>query len=669
MEQAYLFNKGEDYQVYNYLGSHPYVNDSGEAGFIFRVWAPKAISINVIGDFNEWSTDSSPMYKIGQTGIWECFVGGAKQWDRYKYQVVGADSRIYDKIDPFGFHYELRPDNASILYDFNDYKWEDSDFCMKRADALECGPKNIYEMHLGSWRRHPDGNFFSYREIALDLAEYCKKMHYTHVELMPVLEHPLDDSWGYQVTGYFAATSRFGTPADFKFFVDILHQNDISVILDWVPAHFPKNLEGLIRFDGTPCFEYADPRLGEHREWGTLVFDFSKNEVISFLISNAIFWLKEYHIDGIRVDAVSSMLYRNYGRTQFIPNRDGGTENLEAIEFFKKLNGLIRSQYPYAMIIAEESTTWPKISHPIEDGGLGFTHKWNMGWMHDTLDYFSTDYYARVWHHDQFCFSMVYAFSENYVISLSHDEVVHGKKSLIDKMPGDIWRKFASYRTLYLYQISHPGVKLNFMGSEFGQFIEWRFYEELQWFLLDYESHRLLQDFVSDINAIYIKYPQLWADDHSWNGFEWIDASDTQNNVFIYKRSCYGDNNKDLYVVLNMVPQPLLDYKIPVYDLGKYSIIVNTDSMIYGGSGYPSLPNGETYVEAIDEPYNGKPYHLKINIPPLAGMFLMLTKVEGIEAKEEKSQVRKIKPIKKTIDSKKKKAKKTNLGGSRNDKG
>ncbi|MCR5805198.1 MAG: 1,4-alpha-glucan branching protein GlgB [Clostridia bacterium] len=623
MEQAYLFNRGEDYMSYNLLGSRPYRDDNGEAGYLFRVWAPNAKGVSVIGEFNDWSSNADPMYRLGDTGIWECKIAGAAQWDRYKYRVLGADSRVYEKVDPFARHFETRPNNASILYDFNDYTWHDSKFCKNRKDALAPQPVNIYEVHLGSWRRHPDGNFFSYRELAIDLSDYCRKMHYTHVELMPVMEHPLDASWGYQITGYYGVTSRFGTPADFKYLVDVLHQNGIGVILDWVPAHFPKNMEGLVRFDGTPCYEYSDPRIGEHREWGTYVFDYSKNEVISFLISNAIFWVDEFHVDGLRIDAVSSMLYRDYGRTQYIPNKYGGNENLEVIEFFKKLNGTMRHKYPYVMMIAEESTAYPKISHPVEDGGLGFTHKWNMGWMHDTLDYFSTDSYARGWHHDQFCFSMDYAFSENFVLSLSHDEVVHGKFSLIDKMPGDVWRKFANLRLLFLYQMSHPGAKLNFMGAEFGQFIEWRFYEELEWFMLDYESHRLLQEFCSRLNQVYMDYPQFWLDDHTWSGFGWVDIKDTLNNVFIYKRTSPREEDRDIYVALNMVPQPLEGYKIPVYELGTYKIILNTDDMGFGGSGYPTKTDAQGCVEAIDEPYNGLPYHIQLNLPPLAGIYFM----------------------------------------------
>lgn len=666
MDEAYLFNRGDNYMSYNFLGAHPFNDPDGNNGFIFRVWAPKALSVSVIGDFNEWNALSDQMHKIGGTGIWEVKIPGASQWDRYKYRVVGADSRIYDKGDPYARHFETRPNNASIVYDPDDYTWGDNDYMKNRPDALSARPINIYEMHLGSWRQHPDGNFFTYREIALDLVDYCKKMHYTHIELMPVLEHPLDASWGYQVTGYFAATSRFGTPADFKFMVDMLHQSGIAVLLDWVPAHFPKNLEGLVRFDGTPCYEYADPRIGEHREWGTYVFDYSKNEVISFLISNAVFWINEFHIDGLRVDAVSSMLYRDYGRQNYIPNKYGGNENLEAVEFFKKLNSTIRKNYPGVMMIAEESTAWPKVSHPVEDGGLGFTHKWNMGWMHDTLDYFSTDSYARGWHHDEFCFSMMYAFSENYVLSLSHDEVVHGKYSLINKMPGDVWRKFASLRTLFMYQMSHPGAKLNFMGAEFGQFIEWRFYEQLEWFMLDYESHRLLQDYCSKLNQFYIEHGQMWRDDHTWAGFEWIAADDTVNNVFVYSRKSPKKDENDIYVALNMVPQPLEEYKIPVYELGTYKIVLNTDDMAFGGSGYPTGVSMEGTFEAIDEEFQGKPYHVKFNLPPLAGVYFM--KVKDPEKKGKKAADKKpassAKSSKKTTGKNTKKSNKDNKSNS-----
>ena len=620
MDQAYLFNTGKDYKSYNYLGSRPFTNEKGEEGFLFRVWAPRAKAVSVVGDFNDWDSQAYYMNRVGDSGIWEAYIVGAKQWDRYKYHVYGVNGSEVNKVDPYARHCETRPADASILYDPNDYTWKDEKYCAARKDAFTPRPISIYEVHLGSWRRHEDGNFMNYREIAKDLAAYCKKMGYTHVELMPILEHPLDDSWGYQVICYYAVTSRFGTPADFKFFVDYLHRNGIGIILDWVPAHFPKNQEGLVKFDGEACYEYKDPRIGEHKEWGTFVFDYSKAEVQSFLISNAVFWIEEFHLDGIRMDAVSSMLYRDYGRTEYIPNIYGGTDNLEAIDFIRNLNSIVRENYPYVMMIAEESTAWPKVSHSVADGGLGFTHKWNMGWMHDTLDYFQTDSYAREWHHDQFCFSMMYAFSENFILSLSHDEVVHGKKSLIDKMPGDNWRKFANLRLMYMYMMAHPGAKLNFMGSEFGQFIEWRFYEQLEWFMLQYESHKLLQDFVADLNHFYIKNPQMWQDDHSWGGFEWVDASDVKNNVFVFKRKGVA-GQEDIYVALNMVPVPLENYNIGVTEKGKYKILMNTDDMKYGGSGYPDGADEKGVFRTKDEGWNGKPYHISVNLPPLGGVY------------------------------------------------
>ena len=632
MDQAYLFNTGNDYHSYNLLGSRPYTREDKEQGYHFAVWAPQAKSVSVIGDFNDWIPDAGIMQPLRETGIWECDIPDAMQWDRYKYMVIGADGRSYDKIDPYARHCETRPNDASILYDFDDYEWHDQEYLTNCPDALSPRPINIYELHLGSWRRYEDGNFMNYRQIAADLTAYCLEMGYTHVELMPVMEHPLDDSWGYQVTCYYAVTSRFGTPADFKYFVDHLHENGIAVILDWVPAHFPKNLEGLVRFDGTPCYEYSDPRIGEHREWGTYVFNYEKAEVRSFLISNAVFWLDVYHVDGIRVDAVSSMIYRNYGRTDFLPNINGGTDNLEAVNFLRQLNTIVREQFPHAMMIAEESTSWAKVSYPVAEGGLGFTHKWNMGWMHDTLDYMETDYYARVWHQEQFCFSMVYAFSENFILCLSHDEVVHGKKSLLDKMPGDQWRKFASFRTLILYMLAHPGSKLTFMGAEFGQFIEWRFYEELQWFMIKYESHRLLKDFVSKANFFYRENKALWINDRSWDGFEWLDTTDRANSVFLFQRM--GETRDDkIIVALNMVPVPLEDYRIPVDEPGNYYISLNTDDMKYGGSGYPTSSDGEEVFIAHEGQWKGRPYYIEVNLPPLSGLYIEKVKETDIDVK------------------------------------
>ncbi|MBN1891209.1 MAG: 1,4-alpha-glucan branching protein GlgB [Clostridiales bacterium] len=624
MDQGYLFNTGKNHQSYNFLGSFPFDKEGEIKGYRFAVWAPRAHAVYVVGDFNDWSEEQNPLVKNENTGIWQGSVDGAKQWDRYKYRIVGMDDRVYLKGDPFARHFETRPRDASILYDPDDYSWTDEKFCSERVDAYTARPINIYEMHLGSWRRHADGNFMNYREIAGDLADYCLEMGYTHVELMPIMEHPLDDSWGYQITGFYAATSRFGTPADFKFFVDHLHRNNISVILDWVPAHFPKNLEGLVRFDGSICYEYEDPRIGEHREWGTYVFDYSKAEVRSFLMSNVVFWVKEFHVDGIRVDAVSSMIYRNYGRTEYLPNEHGGVDNYEAVEFIRQLNTVIREKYPHVMMIAEESTSWQKVTHEVSDGGLGFTHKWNMGWMHDTLDYFETDSYARMWHHDQFCFSMTYAFSENFILSLSHDEVVHGKRSLLDKMPGDIWRKFASLRTLYMYMMAHPGAKLLFMGSEFAPFIEWRFYEELEWFLLDYDTHRALKAFSADLNRFYLSERSLWIKDRSWEGFEWVNISDRDNSVFIFRRM--GDEpGRDIYVVLNMIPVPLIRYKIPIAEPGRYEVVLNSDSSCYGGSGYLTTDDGREELETKDGEWNGKPYYLEINLPPLCGLYIRKT--------------------------------------------
>ncbi len=658
MDQAYLFNTGNDYHCYNLLGSRPTVTDQIHQGFHFAVWAPNAKSVSVIGDFNNWVPEASPMIPFRETGIWMCDVPEAMQWDRYKYRVVGADNRIYDKIDPFARHCETRPNDASILYDPDDYSWQDEEYMSSLTDALAPGPVNIYELHLGSWRRHEDGNFMNYRQIGEELAAYCLKMGYTHVELMPIMEHPLDDSWGYQVTCYYAVTSRFGTPADFKYMVDTLHRSGIAVILDWVPAHFPKNLEGLIRFDGTPCYEYGDPRIGEHREWGTYVFNYEKSEVRSFLISNAVFWIDEFHIDGIRVDAVSSMIYRNYGRSEYLPNVNGGIDNIEAIAFLKSLNTIVREHYPHVMMIAEESTSWAKVSHPVSEGGLGFTHKWNMGWMHDTLDYMETDYYARVWRQDQLAFSMMYAFSENFILCLSHDEVVHGKKSLLDKMPGDPWRKFASLRTLYLYMIAHPGCKLLFMGSEFGQYIEWRFYEQLQWFMLKYESHRLLARFVEKINHFYIDKKALWVRNDSWDGFEWLDTTDKQNCVFLFERKGETIEEK-IIVALNMVPVPLQKYRIPVDDAGVYAVTVNTDDMDFGGSGYPIAAEGETTFTALEGPWKNRPYYIEINLPPLSGIFLECIEFTDSQKKtsdDEKSAVDALKaePVQPEITVKKK---------------
>ena len=634
MDQAYLFNHGQDYMSYNLLGARPATGSAGEAGYFFAVWAPSAGQVAVAGTFNNWDETANLLACKGSTGIWSGFVAGAAQWDRYKYAITGPDGSCFLKADPFARHSETRPRTASILYDPADYQWRDGEWMAARTDALAAGPLNIYEVHLGSWRRHDNGHFINYRDLADELGRYLVDMGYNAVELMPIMEHPLDDSWGYQVTGYYSVTSRYGLPSDFKYLVDHLHQLGIRVILDWVPAHFPRDAHGLARFDGTPLYEHADSRLGEHREWGTYAFDFSRSEVRSFLISNAWFWLHEYHLDGLRVDAVSSMIYLNYGRTEFLPNAYGGNENLDAIGFLRQLSQLVRDKAPACLMIAEESTAWAKVSHPTAEGGLGFTHKWNMGWMHDTLDYMNRDFVYRRWHQSQLSFSLMYAFSERFVLPFSHDEVVHGKRSLLDRMPGDIWRKFAGLRALFVYQMTHPGCKLLFMGGEFGQFIEWRFYEQLQWFLLRYDSHRLLQSFVRRINHYYLDQPALWQLDTGWEGFRWIAADDAQNSVYAYcRKAADGD---DRVVILNLTPSPVPAYQLGVPRAGEYMVDINSDDMEYGGSGYPVRPVPGMPLLAGPSGLHGLSGNLTLDLPPLCGLILRhLTNIDQSSAKRE----------------------------------
>jgi 1,4-alpha-glucan branching enzyme len=620
MDQAFLFNNGLDYMSYNLLGAFPAPDVEGESGYRFAVWAPHARMVAIAGTFNDWNVKAHQMERLGTTGIWTGFVPGATDGDLYKYAITTPYGNIELKADPFARWSELRPNTASVLYDPDDYSWHDQSWLDSRPHALSDFPLNIYEIHLGSWRCHEDGSFLTYREIAGELADYVLDMGYNTVELMPISEHPLDASWGYQVTGYYSVTSRFGSPADFKYMIDHLHQKGIRVILDWVPAHFPRDAFGLAKFDGTPLYEYADVRMGEHQEWGTLVFDFSKKEVVSFLVSNAFFWLREFHIDGLRVDAVSSMLYRNYGRTEYVPNVYGGTENIEAIDFLRHLNGTIRAQMPGVLMVAEESTAWPHVTESPENGGLGFTHKWNMGWMHDTLDYMSRDYVYRKWHQNQLSFSLMYAFSERFILPFSHDEVVHGKRSLLDRMPGDLWKKFANLRTLYIYYMTHPGGKLMFMGGEFGQFIEWRFYEQLEWFLLEYENHRLLQQFVRTLNNLYLKHPAFWADDHDWSGFEWISADDADNSVYIFARKAVAADQL-IVTVINLTPNPLPHYRFGVPRAGTYKILLNSDKPDFGGSGYDCGDRGGSFT-TIAETSHGQDQSLVVQIPPLCGLVL-----------------------------------------------
>jgi 1,4-alpha-glucan branching enzyme len=621
--QAYLFNTGTDCMSYHMLGSHPLSLEEQE-GYRFAVWAPEAVSVSIVGDFNEWNPEVNTLSRMKDTGIFTGKAANAKKWDRYKYCIITKDNTTLFKTDPFGFHFETRPKTASIVYPLEDgYIWQDANYMEKRQKDGNCTkyPMNIYEMHLGSWKRNQDGSVINYRELAVLLAGYLVEAGYTHVELMPVMEHPLDDSWGYQTTGYYAPTSRFGTPDDFKYFVDYLHGHNIKVILDWVPAHFPKDLFALSRFDGSALYEYADDRIGEHKEWGTLVFNYSRSEVRSFMISNAVFWLDQYHIDGLRVDAVSSMLYLNYCRLNYKKNINGGIENLEAIVFLKQLNETIRSRFPEVVVIAEEATAWPNVTLPVSEGGLGFTHKWNMGWMHDTLEYFSRDFIYRKWHHSQLTFSMMYSFTENFVLPVSHDEVVHGKKSLLDKMPGDYWRKFASLRVFHAYMMAHPGGKLHFMGSEFGQFIEWRFFEPLEWFLLEYEQHAMLFEYVKKVNHIYLNESSLWIDDKSWNGFSWHHADDIENSIYVFsRRSDYL--REELLVILNLSPDPVAEYRIGVQNFDEAELILDSDSKHYGGSGYAEQIHSRLYCRK--EPHYGFPCSILLPVPPLSAIYIKL---------------------------------------------
>ncbi|MDH5639053.1 MAG: 1,4-alpha-glucan branching protein GlgB, partial [Nitrospinota bacterium] len=534
----YLFNEGSHYEIHKKLGAHP-VQIDGVSGVRFAVWAPNARRVSVVGDFCRWDGRAYPMRVLGGSGVWEIFIPGLEAGALYKYEVKARNGDVFDKADPFAYASELRPRTSSMVCDMELYSWGDEEWMAKRkaTDPLT-NPMNVYELHLGSWARTEEGNWIGYRELAPLLAEYARQQNYTHVELMPVMEHPLDESWGYQVTGFFCPTSRFGSPDDLKYFVDFLHNNGIGVIVDWVPAHFPKDAFGLRMFDGTPLYEHEDWRMAEHKDWGTLVFNYGRREVSNFLLSSLLFWLEYYHMDGVRVDAVASMLYLDYSRKpgEWAPNQFGGNENLDAMEFIKKMNALAHERFPGVVTIAEESTAWPGVSRPVHLGGLGFTLKWNMGWMHDILEYFTRDPIHRKYHHNNLTFAMIYAFHENFVLSLSHDEVVHGKRSLIDKMPGDLWQKFANLRLLYFYMFAHPGKKTVFMGAEIGQWSEWNDGSSLNWDLLAKAPHARLQKFVSDLGAMYLAEPSLWEDDFTHQGFEWGDFHDSESSIVSFVR-------------------------------------------------------------------------------------------------------------------------------------
>jgi len=612
----YLLAEGTFHRAYQKLGAH-FTERNGQRGVQFAVWAPNAKQISIIGDFNNWKTSAHPM-EPSSSGVWETFIPHIGQGEVYKYHV---ESQYHgyrtDRADPYGFAAELRPHTGSRVWDLESYSWRDGSWMAGRAkyNALDA-PLSIYEVHLGSWRRVPeeDNRWLSYREIAPLLADYVHNAGFTHVELLPVMEHPFDGSWGYETTGYFAATSRFGTPSDFMYFVDYLHQRGIGVILDWVPAHFPKDEAGLGYFDGTHLYEHADPRKGEHPDWNTFVFNYGRNEVRSFLISNALFWIDKYHVDGLRVDAVAAMLYLDYGRREgeWIPNRYGGRENIEAIEFLRALNEEVYSAFPDVMMIAEESTAWPQVSRPVYLGGLGFGLKWNMGWMHDMLGYMSEDPIYRSYHHNQITFSLLYAFSENFVLPFSHDEVVYGKGSMLRKMPGDDWQKFANLRLLYGYMFGHPGKKLLFMGCEFGQWSEWNHDASLDWHLLNTPFHSALQRWVRDLNTLYRGQPALHELDFDAGGFAWVDCSDVQRSVISFLRRARNPADELLFVC-NFTPAVRENYRVGVPQQGFWKELLNSDAPLYGGSGHGNFGG----CAAVPLPIHGHPFSLNMTLPPL----------------------------------------------------
>ena len=604
------YHGGTSIRAYEFLGCHPEQRD-GADGFVFRVWAPNAQAVHVVGDFNFWNGEDLPMQKISQ-GVWEAWSPHPTEGSAYKYLVRHWSGKAVHKADPVGFRTCRAPDTSSIICDLTRHTWHDDAWFVHSAKRHPLNaPINIYEMHLGSWRRKNDGSLYSYAELAPILAEYVKSMGYTHVELMPLAEYPFDPSWGYQVTGYYAPTSRYGTPQELMMLVDTLHQAGIGVILDWVPAHFPKDEYGLYEFDGTCTYELSDPMMNEHPEWTTRIFDFGRPEVKSFLISNAVYWLEKFHIDGIRVDAVTTMLYLDYGRTNYKPNRYGGRENLEAIEFLRQLNKACFSVRPNVIMAAEESTAFPLVTKPDFDGGLGFLFKWNMGWMNDTLRYMKEDPIYRKYNHNLLTFSMSYAFSENYILPLSHDEVVHLKGSLINKMPGDYFWKFAGLRLLRGYQMTHPGKKLCFMGGEIGQFIEWNPLQGLDWMLLDFETHQKLLSWNRDLNHFYLDNDPLWADDGSWNGYQWIQPDDSDNSVIAFRRM--NGKGRELVVTCNFTPVKRENYRLGVDKPGIYSVAICSDDLKYGGTGQVPGP-----VTSEQIPFRGYTESALFTLPPMS---------------------------------------------------
>lgn len=619
----FLFGEGNHYKIFDKLGAHP-LQIKNVSGVNFAVWAPNAKRVSVIGDFNNWDGRQNPMRARKNSGVWELFIPGLKNFDKYKFEIKTQENYILKKSDPYGNFAQLRPDNASVIFDINKYKWNDTAWrSLRTKNPPTSGPINIYEVHLGSWKRivEEDNRFLTYREFADEIVPYIKKMNYTHIELMPIAEHPFDGSWGYQVTGYYAVTSRYGTPEDFMYLVDKCHQNNIGVILDWVPAHFPKDEHGLARFDGTALYEHSDPRMGEHPDWGTLIFNYGRCEVKNFLIANALFWIEKFHIDGLRVDAVASMIYLDYSKKegQWLPNKFGGNENLDAIEFMKHMNSVICGKYPEILMIAEESTAWPGVSRPVEQNGLGFNLKWNMGWMNDFLTYMQKDPIHRKFHHNNLTFSMIYAYTENFILVLSHDEVVHGKGSLISKMPGDLWQKFANLRVAFGFMIGHPGKKLSFMGNEFAQFDEWNENKSLDWHLLNFESHEKFQTYIKDLNEIYCNEKTLSYDDFTNNGFEWIDCNDSDRSVISFMRK--GKNPNDIIIfVCNFTPVPLLTHRIGVPFPGIYKEILNSDDLKYGGSGIVN----SNIIQSEKIEWNWRQNSIGLKIPPLGVSIIKL---------------------------------------------